>query len=521
MKKTTPKARNLDKHLFEAGQQCHKRLWLDYNRPVETQPGSSRQAMSTAGQQLVALARSVFPKGVAIAGNTAARAAAATQEQLAAGAAVLFGATFIAEGLEAVSDIVVRHKDGAIDLYEVKSGSRIKHRYINDLALQMHAAESCGHKVRAAFLLHVNPKYVHKEGSDYPPMQLLRSADVTAKVKKQVSLVTRRLGQFRQILEDDAALRLPMGTFCTLPFPCPHLGECKKEAPALPLFELPELTRALELELHKEGVEDLSALSPDRPGLTFRQRRLLTCVQQGTPIVEPFVREELKQAKKPLHFLALATLTEALPRFDGQRPWRQMPFAWAANTLHPDGRLETASFAHVERTDPRPPFVAALAKQLEVGGTIVCWDDEALEELHALLEDLPAAKAAVRGITSRQHLDMMHLFEAGIFHPTLRSHADLRRSVGALLDDASGDALPVWGEDSLREALAKATAPRIRATTKDKIAAEIKATVQWAADRLMQLFHKFGEDEHKRAPAPRAKPDPAGKRRPLPRPVEE
>lgn len=521
-KKTTPKSpRNLDKYLFEAGQQCHKRLWLDYHQPVEVDAGSSRQAMSAVGQQLLALARSVFPKGVPIEAPTADKAAAATSEQLAAGTPVLFGATFVAEGVEARSDILVRHKDGAIDLYEVKSGAKIKHRYVNDLALQMITAERCGHKVRAAYLLHVNPKYVHKEGSDFPPMQLLRSADVTPKVRKQVDLVTRRLAHFRQSLEDEGVLQLPMGTFCTLPFRCPHFDSCRKQAPEAPLLDLPELTRALELELHKEGIEDLTALDTERPGLTFRQRRTIACVKQNEPIVETFVRDELTQTKKPLHFLALATVTEALPRFDGQRPWRQMPFAWAANTIHPDGRLETASFAHVERTDPRPAFAASLGKHLDVGGTILCWDAQPVEDLEALLEDLPAAKAAVRSIVSRPHLDMMRLFESGVFHPRLRGHADLRATARELLEDGSGGELAIWGEDALRDALAKAGTPRIRSTTKDKIAADLKATVQWAADRLLALFRKYGDSEQKARPPAPTRTGPATKPRPLPKPLPQ
>jgi hypothetical protein len=85
------------------------------------------------------------------------------------------------------------HKDKQIDLFEIKSGTKVKHRYVNDLALQAVVLERCGLKLRAAFLLHVNPQYAHKEGEDYPPMQLLRSADVTTKVQKQLDNVRRRL----------------------------------------------------------------------------------------------------------------------------------------------------------------------------------------------------------------------------------------------------------------------------------------------------------------------------------------
>jgi hypothetical protein len=521
LKKKTPKAaRNLDKSLFEAGQQCHKRLWLDFHEPSDEQPGALRQAMSAAGDQLRLLARSAFPKGVAIEAEDVEAAAAATKEQIAAGVPVLFGAAFVADGVEARCDILVLHKDNLVDLFEIKSGTKIKHRYVNDLALQVHVLAACGYSLRAAYLLHVNPKYSHKEGTDFPAMQLLRSGDVTAKVQKQIEPIRRRLQQYRQAIADDEVLQLPMGTFCTSPFPCPHLARCSKEAPALPLRELPELTRQQEIELHKEGIEDLAGLDLKHEGLTFRQRRTLACVQQGAPIVEPFVREELRQCTKPLHFLAIAAVTDPLPRFDGQRPWRLMPYAWSAHTVHADGRLETGTFVHVDRTDPRQQFVATLAKHLEVGGTLVVWDDDALAELRALLDDLPAAKAAVRALVGHPHLDLMQLFDSGVFHPKVRTHTDLRASAAALLDDNSGADLAVFGEDAVAAALQKAGAPRVRAATRDKLAADVLAALTWSSERIMNLFNAYAEV----APPVKAKPAVAAQKplpRPLPKPLRE
>ena len=517
-KKSSPQPRLLDKHLFEAGLQCQKRLWLDFNEPAKVEPGALRQAMSDAGDQLRLLARSAFPKGVAIEASEGNAAAAETKQRIAEGVPVLFGATFVADGAEARCDILVVHKDAAIDVFEIKSGTKANPRYVVDLALQAHVAQASGLQLRAAYLLTVNPKYVHKEGADYPPMQLLRSADLTAKVLRHLDQVKRRLGHFRHAITDQGVLQLPMGTFCTMPFACPHLARCSKEAPAAPLRELPELTRQLEMELHKEGIEDLASLDQKREGLTFRQRRTLACVQSGTATTEPFVQTELKQCSKPLHFLALATVTEALPRFDGQRPWRQIPYGWSSHTVHADGRLETASFVHIERTDPRPGFIASLAKQLEVGGTIVCWNDTALEELSSLLEDLPASKSGVRAILGTNHLDLMQLFDAGVFHPLVRSHADLRSSVAALLGDNSGSEVTVHDEETLFDALQKATAPRVRAAKKEQFAAQITNSLTWASQRLLDLFNLHAGIE---AAAPKPKADAAAAPKPkrLPKPL--
>jgi hypothetical protein len=503
-KKSPPRPRLLDKFLFEAGQQCQKRLWLDYHEPAPEAPSALRAAMSAAGEQLRTLARTAFPKGVPVAAADAVAAAAETKQKIAEGAMVLFGATFVADGVEARSDVLVLHKDGLCDLYEIKSGTKVKHRYVNDLALQALVLEQSGLKMRAAYLLQVNPKYVHKEGADFPPMQLLRSSDVTAKVQKQLEPTKRRLQACRNAIADEGVKALPMGTFCETPFPCPHLARCSKEAPPLPLRELPELTRQLELELHKEGIEDLTGLDEARAGLTFRQKKTLQCIKAGEPIVEPFVKDELLQCGKPLHFLAIAAVTDPLPRFDGQRPWRLVPYAWSAHTVHADGRLETATFVHVDRSDPRPGFATSLQKHLEVGGTVVVWDDDALEEMRSLLDDLPNAKAAARALVSTPHLDLMQLFDAGVFHPKVRTHADLRASVAALLGDDGGRDLAVVGEDAVLEALQKAWAPRVRQATKDKVGADILAGLVWTTERLLQLFNTYAGVT---PPAKKSKPE--------------
>lgn len=518
-KKSKPKGpRHLDKLLFEAGQQCLKRLWLDYHEPVAEPVTALRQEMSRAGDELRGLARQAFPKGVTIEAKDAADAAAETRKRLDEGVPVLFDAAFVAEGVEVRCDILVVHKNQQIDLFEVKSGTKVKHRYVNDLALQATVLAHSGLTLRAAFLLHVNPQYAHKEGEPYPPMQLLRSADVTAKVQKQLENVQRRLGQFRQALDNEALLALPMGTYCTVPFPCPHLARCSKEAPPLPLRELPELTRKLELELHKEGVDDLSALDPDRPGLTFRQRRTLACVKSGERIVEPFVASELRQCGKLLHFVAMLAMTEPLPRFDRQHPWQLTPYAWAACTVHPDGRVESRGHVHVERSDPRPGFVQTLAKQLEVGGTVLVWGDEMLREIRALLDSVPGEKAAVRALLGLQHLDMMQLFEAGVFDPRLRSWTDLRAAVATLLGDRSGDDMELLDDEARVQALLRAQAPRVRSTTRDKVAGEIRAALAWQAERLLDLFRMFANVEAPAEP-PTAKKKAARPRaaKPLPK----
>ncbi|MGK0201279.1 MAG: hypothetical protein ACI89X_000286 [Planctomycetota bacterium] len=496
-KSAKPKApKNLDKQLFEAGLQCHKRLWLDYHEPSPESTSASRQEMSRVGDEMRELARTAFPMGVVIDCDDATAAAKKTAELLADNTPVLFDATFVHNGLEAQCDILVVHhnketNEKMVDLFEIKSGTKIKHRYVNDLALQAIVLEQCGLKLKSAYLLHINPKYSHVEGEEFPPMQLLRSADVTAKVEKQLPNVTRRLKHLRLAIHNDSVLELPMGTFCKNPFPCPHTARCQKDAPPLPLHQLPGLTRAQEIEMHKEGIEELMSVDGGREGLTFRQRRTLACMQQQERITESFVAEELFACERPLHFVSIAAVTEPLPRFHQQRPWQQTPYAWAAKTIHEDGRVESTSWASVDRSDPRAQFVKTLSRHIEIGGTMLCWRSEAIREMRTMLDSVPDGKTSVRALLGFEHVDMMQLLEAGVFDPKLLSYSDFRTVIGALLDDRSGDKLDSLDANYRYEALQKARTPRVRAATRDKISAEIQEALSWQSHRLADLFELF------------------------------
>jgi len=506
------------KSLYEAGQQCLKRLYLDHHSPVEEPPSDSRRAMSEAGQRLLQLARSAFPRGVEVGGKTVAQSATRTEELLANEASVvLFGAVFVAEGCEVATDILVRQKDGQLDLYEVKSGTKVKSRYLADLALQVLTIERAGHKVRAAFVLHLDKKYKHPGGDDYVAAKLLRSADVTERVRRLVPRVAETVRSYVQQLRDDSVLQLPTGSFCTQPFPCPHLPACSAQEPEFPLRKLPDLTPSFENHMHEEGTVDLLQIDPKLPGLTFRQRRSLQSLHAKTLHVEKFVCEELLQVEAPLHFLSLIGITEALPRFEGQKPWQPTPYAWAAETVFDSGRIERTSFAHADKGDPRPEFVRSLANLLQ-GGMIVCWCSDSLASIRLLLDSLPAEKQAVRAILARSHLDMRRLLESGLYHPRLLADRSLATIAEVVIGDIEFATLAIRDSDAAFAALQKASAPRVRQATKEKLAADLKAWAEWEARTLRVVYRQLAGQgaEPEQGPARVAAGKPAAPRKQLP-----
>jgi hypothetical protein len=493
--KTKPTAKDqprFDKRLFEAGHQCLKRLYLDYHLPRDESESESRRTMSETGKQLLQLARSAFARGTEVEGKNAAALAKKTQELLAANTtAALFGAVFVADGCEVSTDILVRHKDGSLDIFEVKSGTKVKGRYLTDLALQVMTIERAGHSVRGVFVLHLAKTYKHAGGSEYTPTGLIKSADVSERVRRLAPRVADEVQRFMRQLGDDSVLELPTGTFCTSPFPCPHLAQCHEKEPDLPLRLLPDLTHELENELHEEGIVDLAHLDLNRQGLTFRQRRALQSVQEGSTVVEPFVKEELLQVEFPLHFLSIATITEPLPRFAGQKPWQPTPYAWACETLTETGKLTQAGFAWADKEDPRPEFIRTLGKQVASTGMLILWNADELECVRLLLDSLPTEKQSIRAVLVRPHLDMQRLLESGLFHPQMLTEHDLETTARVLVGKERAADQEIIDEDSMRRALQKAATPRVRSATKEKIGKDLQNYVGNKAEMLLAIYRRL------------------------------
>ena len=76
-------------------------------------------------------------------------------------------------------DVLVRVGENLWDLYEVKSGTRVKDVNITDVAVQLWVLEGAGLPIRRAHLMHLDNTYVY-EGGDYDLERLFRAEDVTA-----------------------------------------------------------------------------------------------------------------------------------------------------------------------------------------------------------------------------------------------------------------------------------------------------------------------------------------------------
>lgn len=486
--------------LFTSGLQCPKRLYLDYHFAKKApDPGETQSMIAEVGTELVEIASSAFPRGVAIdpnAPDAVERTEALCREKK---PQVVFHGRFRLQQVEIGCDILISTGDGTLDLFEVKAGVSIKPRHIMDLALQVHVLEKLGYKVRRTSIIHMNRRYLHT-GGKHPVHELFKNVDATARVRRYVGKIEGLLQSFKRTLEDESALEYPTGTWCRAPLPCHHLPRCIAEGPSHPLVELPELTRTQVDSLHERAVEDMSQVEITREGLTQAQRRALTAVQQNELVVEPRVFGELAECEYPMHFVWFENLLEVLPRYARSRPWQKIPFAWHRILLKGEDHIEHASFLDDGKEDPRPRFVHTLLDATIGAHTVFFFPHDVEDRLRELVEDLTGEdKARARALLNSPFLEVQALVRRGVYHPDFRGEFDLATVYRALVEDATYDDLEIATADAAGAALRKIANTRTRAQTRTKLQAAVAAWMRRQAEGMYGIWQRLEQERSKTA----------------------
>jgi hypothetical protein len=82
------------------------------------------------------------------------------------------------------------------------------------------------------------------------------------------------------------------------------------------------------------------------------------------------ITDYLRDVRYPINFLDFETFQDAIPRFDGQGPYKNMPFQYSLHVLHESGELEHKEFLADETEDPRLKLTQQLLADVTEEGTI-------------------------------------------------------------------------------------------------------------------------------------------------------
>ena len=354
--------KRLSKSRYTTYCQCPKALWLKVYKPDEATVDASVEARFESGNEVGDLAMGLFGPYVEVTtkredGSLDLNAMVQkTKQEMERGTEVICEASLTFESHYCAVDILRKTKGGWA-IYEVKSSSfpefdgqaaRLE-KYAPDIAYQKWVLEQCGINVTDTYLVCLNSDYVRQGELDI--QQLFVTIDMRELVENEYLKVPARVSQALKMLADENEPDLDISEHCQKPYGCAFFDYCKHQH-GIPIdeptvFDLYRMNLKKKLEHYYAGRISFEDVREEK--LSDKQQMQVECtLNQTEQINVNGIRDFLSGLSYPLYFLDFETLQQAIPQYDGQRPYQQITFQYS---LHIKAS-ETADYEHREFLAP-------------------------------------------------------------------------------------------------------------------------------------------------------------------------
>ena len=153
-------ALHLSKSKYCNAVQCPKMLWLNKYKREEFDESVMNQAVLETGNEVGDLAMGLLGEYVEVPFGDLGDMISETQRLLDEGTPIIAEASFSYEGLFCSVDILKNNGNGHVEIYEVKSSTKLSEIYLHDVSYQQYVLEGLGFTVDGAKLVHLNSNYV-------------------------------------------------------------------------------------------------------------------------------------------------------------------------------------------------------------------------------------------------------------------------------------------------------------------------------------------------------------------------
>jgi hypothetical protein len=482
---------SLSKSRFVSGWQCHKQLWLRVHEPDadELRIDVVLQDRFDQGAEVGALARTRFPGGALIdLPHDDPRRIEATGRALAAGAPAVFEATFVQDRVYVAIDVLERAA-GGFTLIEVKSSTKVKDEHIPDVAIQTWVARRAGLDIRRAVVMHLNTDFRHPDRGE-----LFVRTDVTEDVER---LLPRIPAMIEEQLEALAGPRpdVPVGTQCwMIDRECPFWDRC------FPVDEhhVWTLYRAYTTQkwaLVLSGVRRVLDL-PSGFTLNEVQRRQRAALECGRMIVEPGLREGLREFDGRLGFLDFETIGRAIPVWPDVGPWRQVVVQFSYHEQAPDGSYRHEAYLAEGPGDPREELALRLLEATRSAERIVMYSSFERTRIKELAGWLPHLAPDLDALQCKL-VDLLPVIRTYVYHPRFAGSFSIKQVLNPIVPELTYDDLTIVDGQVASVEIARLLFVAHRVRDRDQLRRDLLAYCErdtWAMVRLLDRLREIASD---------------------------
>lgn len=293
-------------------------------------------------------------------------------------------------------DRLMRNSDGSLEICEIKAAVHVRDGFVKDASFKCAVLSILGYKVARVYIGYINDSYV--KNGEINVKQFLSFSDMTEAVSVYSAEMIRRLIEVSEI---DTEPEKNISISCLSPRKCSYWKYCTRKFPEHNVFDISGLGMEKKFEMLDAGIisfEDIEAADC----VSKRQMRQVSSTLRNLPpeIDTKSIKKFLSELYYPLYFLDFETFQSAIPKYDGVRPFTQIPFQFSLHYIAKEGgELCHREFLAEYGADPRRELAEMLVKYIPRDACVLAYnmafEKGVISNLASMFEDLKVPLMAI------------------------------------------------------------------------------------------------------------------------------
>lgn len=356
--------------------QCEKILWLTKYKP-ESAVSEDNEAIFETGRQVGELAKGLFGdyEDIPYDKNLSVMIEK-TENLLKDKPNIITEASFSYENNFCSVDILKNDSDG-VEIYEVKSSTKVKDIYLDDIAYQYFVLSNLGFNVKKACIVCINNEYIR--GKELNIKQLFNVIDLTDIAMQKQDEIKSNIDSINRYMKEYDINNEPVkdiGKSCFDPYSCDFWQYCTRKLPKPNVFDLSGMQTRTKFKKYDEGRISFEDLVNAGINKKYREQIDFELNNREPKIKKEAIIELLNSLKYPLYFIDYEAYNPAIPEFEGTKPYQQIPFQYSLHIIKEDGApLEHKEFlAEPEDESIIRTFAESMIKDLSEDGSVIVYN---------------------------------------------------------------------------------------------------------------------------------------------------
>ncbi|MDR1244659.1 MAG: DUF2779 domain-containing protein [Endomicrobium sp.] len=278
----------------------------------------------------------------------------------------VYAMPFVTDSFYAKPDILKKLEDNSWHLFEVKSGSRYKIKYTNDISFNVMVLSKLGIRISKTSALYLSSDY--RTGMD--SSKLFTEVDCSEKVEIKSQKFLSIADKASKDLQSEIMPPPVLKRHCKN---CPIFDVCIGKDAKKHIFDLPRLSIVQMDQLIAMGADTIDKV-PDDFELTERQKIVKNCVLTNTRYVSNDLKAELENTKQPFYYLDFESVTTIMPLYPNISPHTQILTQVSLDKADESGNiLKHYEYIADQTRDCRKDIAEKLIEYLDKEGSIITY----------------------------------------------------------------------------------------------------------------------------------------------------